>query len=161
MFKHHITFALFGGLNVILVGDFHQFPPVATKPSAALYCRCNPAKDTQNDLLGRKLYEQFDTIIRLKTQVRVTDPEWLDLLQHIRHGNCNERHIAMLRQVIVTHNDCPVTDFTTSPWKDALLVTLRHAVRMKWNNMTTKTHTHALGITLIKCPAFDTVQVDN
>jgi len=74
---------------------------------------------------------------------------------------CFQRHIAMLRQLIVTHDDCPVTDFTTSPWKDALLVTPRHAVRMKWNNMTAKTHTHTLGITLIKCPAFDTVQVDN
>jgi len=91
----------------------------------------------------------------------VTDPEWLDLLQHVWHSNCDERHIAMLHQLIVTHDNCPVTNFTTSPWKDALLVTPRHAIRMKWNNMTTKTCTHALGITLIKCPAFDTVQVDN
>jgi len=56
----------------------------------------------------------------------------------------------MLRQLIVTHDDCPPTDFTTPPWKDALLVTPRHAVRL--------TRTQALGIMLIKCPAFDTVQ---
>ena len=91
----------FGGLNVILVGDFHQFPPIATKPSAALYWPCNPDKDTDKDMLGRKLYEQFDMVVHLKTQVRVTDSEWLDLLQHVRHGNCKENHIAMLQQHVL------------------------------------------------------------
>jgi len=81
----------FGGLNVILVGNFHQFPTMATKPSAPLYCPCNPEKDMHNDLLGRKLYKQFNTIVCLKTQVRVTHPEWLELLQHVRHGNCDGR----------------------------------------------------------------------
>jgi len=118
----------FGGLNVILVGNFYQFPTMATKPSAALYCPCNPEKDTHNNLLGRKLYKQFNTIVCLKTQVRVTHPEWLELLQHVHHGNCDERHIVMLRQFIVTHDDCPPTNFTTPPWKDVLLVTLRHVV---------------------------------
>ena len=74
----------FGGVNVILVGDFHQFPPVAAKPSAPLYWPCNPEKDTDKDMLGRKLYEQFEEVVRLKTQVRVTDEPWLDLLQHVR-----------------------------------------------------------------------------
>ena len=99
-----------------------------------------------NDLLGRK---QFNTVVHLKTQVRVTHPEWLEVLQHVRHGNCDKRHIVMLHQFIVTHNDCPPTNFTTPPWKDVLLVTLRHVVWMKWNSMTTRMHTQALGITLI------------
>ena len=121
----------FRGLNVILVGDFHQFPPVATKPSAALYWPCNLDKDTDKDMLGRKLYEQFDVVVQLKTQVRVTDPEWLDLLQHVCHGNCQENHIAMLQQLVLTNQNCPPTDFTVMPWKEALLVTPRHAVRIQ------------------------------
>ena len=80
----------FGGLNIILVGDFHQFLPVVSKPSALLYWPCKPEKDNEMEILGRKLYEQFDTVVRLKTQVRITDPEWVDLLQHARHGRCKE-----------------------------------------------------------------------
>jgi len=148
----------FGGVNVILVGDFHQFPPVATKPSAALYWCCNPMKDKDKELLGRKLYEQFEVVIRLQTQVRVTDPEWLDLLQHVRYGNCDEKHMNMLRKLTLTHETCPATDFTTLPWKDAVLVTPRHAVRMKWNSWIAKVRTQSDGMTLINCPAFDTIQ---
>ena len=148
----------FGGLNVILVGDFHQFPPVASKPSAPLYWPCKPEKDNEMEILGRKLYEQFDTVVRLKTQVRITDPEWVDLLQHARHGRCKEHHLTMLRSLILTDHRCPVTNFTTSPWKNAILITPRHAVRMQWNTATARCRAANQGISLLTCPAFDSIQ---
>ena len=140
------------------MGDFHQFPPVAAKPTAPLYCPCNAEKDTDRDIVGRKLYEQFNVVVWLKTQVQVTDPEWLDLLQHARHGDCTEKHITMLRSLVLTHADCPPTDFTSPPWSEALLVMPRHAVRMKWNSMSAKARTQLHGISLINCRAFDTIQ---
>lgn len=147
----------FGGLNIILVGDFHQFPPVAAKPSAPLYWLCNQEKDTDNDTVGRQLYEQFDIVVQLKTQVQVTDLDWLDLLQHVRHGDCTETHISMLWKLTLTHNKCPPTDFTSLPWNKALLVTPRHAMQMKWNSMSAKACTLTLGGSLIHCPAFDSI----
>ena len=39
-----------------------------------------------------------------------------------------------------------------------MLVTSRHAVRMKWNSVTALSNIRRLGLTLIICPAFDTVQ---
>jgi len=139
------------------VGDFHQFPPVAAKPSAPLYCPSNPEKDTDNEMVGRKLYEQFDVVVRLKSQVRVTDPHWLDVLQHIQHGNCSDEHITTLREHVLTNERCPVTDFTSPPWSEALLVMPRHAVRMKWNSMCAKARSLAQGLSLINCPTFDTI----
>lgn len=54
----------FGGVNVILVGDFHQFLPVATKASAPLFWPCQVEKDTHEELVGRRIYEQFDVVVR-------------------------------------------------------------------------------------------------
>ncbi|KAF9228807.1 hypothetical protein BS17DRAFT_772542 [Gyrodon lividus] len=56
----------FGGLTVIL---------------------CNIAVDTTDEMFGRRIYEWFNVVVRLKEQVRVTDPQWLDLLQHGSHGD--------------------------------------------------------------------------
>ncbi|KAG2738881.1 hypothetical protein P692DRAFT_20757349, partial [Suillus brevipes Sb2] len=118
----------FGGVNVIIVGDFHQFPPVAAKKSAALYYPCDSSKDTAEEMLGRKIYEQFTTVVRLKEQVRVTDPEWNDLLRHVRHGSCCAHHIELLRSLVLTNPHCPSVDFNSAPWNDAVLITPRNAV---------------------------------
>ncbi|KAI6116456.1 hypothetical protein F5141DRAFT_979600, partial [Pisolithus sp. B1] len=56
----------FGGMNIILIGDFHQFPPVASKSSAPLYVPSNPMKDTTNEILGLQIYEQFTVVVHLK-----------------------------------------------------------------------------------------------
>ena len=148
----------FGGLNVILVGDFHQFPPVASGTSSPLYVPCNPSKDSALDMLGRKLYEQFDVVVRLTTQVRVTDQVWVDLLRRARHGECHEDDLKTLRGLVLTGSQCPPTDFSCPPWNEAVLVTPRHAVRMKWNSMTAQSKTWGLGLTLLMCAAFDTVE---
>jgi hypothetical protein len=54
---------VFGGLNVIIIGDFHQFPLVIAHHSASLYCLANPQYDSEDKVLGRKIYEQFTTIV--------------------------------------------------------------------------------------------------
>jgi hypothetical protein len=49
----------FGGLSVVLLGNFHQFPPVAN-PQKALYNLSPLSEDSQ---FGRSLYEQFDIVV--------------------------------------------------------------------------------------------------
>lgn len=147
----------FGGLNVILVGDFHQFPPVASKKTAPLFFPCNATIDSDDEMLGRSIYEQFDVVVRLKTQVRVTDPEWIDLLQHVRHGSCRAHHIDLLRSLIITDPRCPKTDFSFPPWSNHVLITPRHAVRRQWNSHMARSACQRNGAQLFICRAYDTI----
>jgi hypothetical protein len=148
---------VFGGLNVVLVGDFHQFPPVVARQSAPLYWPADSRHDSEDDILGRKLFEQFTTVVQLQKQVRVHDKVWHDVLQHIRHGNCRQEHIDIINNLIVTNNNCPPTDYTTSPWKDARLVTPRHSVRTQWNSAAIRKHCAETHQRLYICPAEDTI----
>jgi len=124
---------LFGGLNVILGGDFHQFPPVVARQSAPLYWPVDSRHDSEDDILGRKIFEQFTTVVQLKEQIRIRDATWLDV------------------------SNCPPTDFSSFPWKEARLVTPRHAVRNQWNAAAVRKHCAENHRRLYICPSEDTI----
>ena len=75
----------FGGINVIFCGDFHQFLPVAAPSNEALYFPSDPDRDSinVNVLLGQQIFKEFTMVVIRKQQMRCTDPEWLNFLQHI------------------------------------------------------------------------------
>ncbi|KAJ2999758.1 hypothetical protein NUW54_g6884 [Trametes sanguinea] len=64
------------GLNIILCRNFHQFSPVVVSLREALYQPLDFKQDSPDCLLGRKLYEEFTTVIILKEQMRISDPTW-------------------------------------------------------------------------------------
>ena len=64
----------FGGINVILCGDLHQFPPVTKAPSQYLYQPTDISWDSMETQIGRMIYEEFRTVVMLKEQMWVTDP---------------------------------------------------------------------------------------
>jgi len=148
---------LFGGLNVILGGDFHQFPPVVARQSAPLYWPVDSRHDSEDDILGRKIFEQFTTVVQLKEQIRIRDATWLDVLQHVRHGKCRQEHIDIIKRLIITNSNCPPTDFSSFPWKEARLVTPRHAVRNQWNAAAVRKHCAENHRRLYICPSEDTI----
>ena len=147
----------FGGLNVILVGDFHQFLPVVARRSAPLYWPADTRHDTEEDIIGRKIYEQFLTVVELKQQIRIRDKIWHNILQHVRHGNCQQEDIDIIKNLIITNNNCPPTDYTVSPWKNAKLVTPRHAVRNQWNSAAIRKYCAETHHRLYISPAEDTI----
>lgn len=147
----------FGGVNVILCGDFHQFPPVVCNKRAPLYYDIHPG-DSIRAQIGRKLYEEFQIVVLLEKQVRVTDTDWLDFLRHLRIGHVKDTHIPLIQRLSLTHPDCPPTDFSKPPWgTEAVLVTLRHSVRIRWNSEMMIRHCCDQEITLFICPAKDTI----
>jgi hypothetical protein len=90
-------------LNVILrvIGNFHQFPPVIARRSAPLYWPADIIHDSEDVVLGQKIFEQFTTVVHLKQQIRVKDPVWHNVLQHIHYGNCHQEHITSGKRGLV------------------------------------------------------------
>jgi len=118
--SHHHSFSR---VNVVLCGDLHQFPPVATKPTEALYHPINPISNNTESLLGQKIYEEFTMVIILKQQMRVTDKLWRDFLVHLRHGCMQDKHINMLKAMVISKPNQQSTDFTSEDWANMSLVT--------------------------------------
>jgi hypothetical protein len=172
----------FGGLNVILCGDLHQFPPVACGKREALYYPIN-TKDSMDAQIGRRIYEEFTTVVILKEQMRVTDPTWRDFLVHLRYGRVETRHLKMLRTLLLKRppaisdsltaapsvitpsyslSDPPVisphVDFNSHPWNDAPLITPRHAVRTRWNQAAVQKWCSGSQQRLFICQALETIK---
>ena len=80
----------FGGISVIMLGDFHQFSPVARPLRDALYYPVDFLNDSLTSQLvkTRALYDEFTTVqvVELKEQRRISDHVWHEFLQHLRRG---------------------------------------------------------------------------
>jgi len=111
--------APFGGLNVMLMGDFHQFPPVGNT-NAALYSN-PPVQNTA--IVGKAIYLQFETVINLTQQWRITDFRWMEILENARQGECTREDIEEIRKLVIAKPGCEIPDFKHAPWDDVVLVT--------------------------------------
>ncbi|KAJ3930790.1 MAG: hypothetical protein NXY57DRAFT_853411, partial [Lentinula lateritia] len=101
---------------------------------------------------------EFDVVVILKEQMRVVDHTWRDFLVHLRHGMVEERHLKMLRTLVLGDITCLPTDFSKGPWNDASLVTPRHAVREQWNEEALQKHCKNAGSRLYVCKSSNMIQ---
>jgi hypothetical protein len=149
----------FGNINLIVCGDPHQLPPVAAGSRNALY-HSNLASDLGNPrkAFGRTIYESLKTVVVLRRQVRVSDPDWREFLNSLRVGRVQHRHVDMLKSLVLTDPTCIPTDFQSEIWKNVSLVTPRHVVRHRWNDAAITRHCRQSGNQLFICPANDTIR---
>ncbi|QRV90748.1 Helitron helicase-like domain at N-terminus [Ceratobasidium sp. AG-Ba] len=152
----------FGGIHVILAGDFHQFPPVVSAANAPLYWPndfSEDSQDTQLDIDGRNTYLKFRTVVLLQEQIRTTDNTWHQVLQHARHGSCTPEDLATIRGLIMASDSSEMGTATVDDpsWQDAVLVTPRHGVRIQWNHMAVRRHCARHGHQLFVSPAEDKI----
>ena len=143
----------FGGLNVILCGDLHQFPPVACAKSEALYHPVVLAQDSDEAKIGRRIYEEFSTVVVLREQMRVTDQIWRSFLVRLRYGNVQRSDLTILRNLLLQNS--PINS-SSPPWADASLITPRHAVRAHWNEASLRKACSENSQRLLICHAEDT-----
>lgn len=75
----------FGGINMILVGDFAQLPPCADRK---LYVQ--PHAEVNSGSF--QLYREFKTVIYLQRIQRQTDEGFIDFLTAVRNGKVTKKH---------------------------------------------------------------------
>ncbi|CAE6472874.1 unnamed protein product [Rhizoctonia solani] len=149
----------FGGVNTILCGDLHQFPPIAASSNGALFHLTDLSRENPNDdrPMGRAIYEQFRTVVNLRQQIRAKDKKWREFLDRLRNGDVTDEDLGVLRSLTLTDPACRPTDFSSVLWRGAYLITPRHAVRTQWNELAVR-HCHSTGAQLYICPANDLTQ---
>ena len=102
----------FGGVDMIFFGDFIQFRPVKDTPLYSGWnmknkTRSKPKKASKKDQseinkdIGAHLWTQVNFIILLDEQMRVQDKKYLEMLNRLREGECNDRDVEMLNGRVV------------------------------------------------------------
>ncbi|KAJ3521770.1 hypothetical protein NMY22_g12176 [Coprinellus aureogranulatus] len=112
----------FGGLHIVLLGDLHQFPPVAN--------------------CGEALYQEADPNGKeLPWAGRYTS----NLLQS-RVGECTEEDVDEVNKLSVLDPRCTLPNFNDPEWSQALLITPRHSLREEWNSAALRKFCHDNGL---------------
>ena len=133
----------FGGMDLIDFGDFHQFPPVGN-PTAALYCD-RPETDDAHALKGRSIFLEYDQVVILREQMRITDEVWTEILSRLRTGDCTENDVNEIQRLVLTDPACDIPNFAEPPWCNAILITPRNATKDLWNSAALERHCRMSG----------------
>ena len=106
--KHVNPQVPFGGVNVIFFGDYLQYRPVYDAPLHTDFS--GPSKKNSTKLrnekeiqqrVARSLILQINCVIKLTQQMRTQDPRYLQLLERLRHGECNYDDYELLLTRVV------------------------------------------------------------
>ncbi|EDM36676.1 helicase-related protein [Pedobacter sp. BAL39] len=114
----------FGGVQLLLIGDLYQLPPVTKREDWELLSKIYPSPYffdarviRQNPLLQ----------VELKQVFRQTEPEFVDILNDIRNNQINDARLELLNK---RYNP----DFKAAPGDNHIIITSHNAEANQINN---------------------------
>ncbi|KAF5309332.1 hypothetical protein D9611_014030 [Ephemerocybe angulata] len=121
----------FGGLSIIVAGDFAQLPPAR---GLSLYSgevskvqRPRQSQTDQENTLGLLLWNLFVTVVVLRQNMRQTntsdaaEDSLRTCLEHMRYKDCTEADLEFLRSRIPSNN--PALNLGDPMWCDVSVIT--------------------------------------
>lgn len=103
----------FGGVQIIMIGDLFQLPPVVTRDELQAFSqRYNSPHFFSSDVISTMLNEQPESFIflELKKVYRQSDKSFIELLNAVRNNTTNSQHFNLLHQQLkpsLKHSDYP------------------------------------------------------
>ncbi|CAF4347754.1 unnamed protein product [Rotaria sordida] len=111
----------FGGVNVIFFGDYLQYRPVYDSPLHTDFSLSSKKKQGKpssekeiQQRVGRSLILQINCVVKLTQQMRTEDLRYLQLLDRLRHGQCNYDDYELLQTRVVGQPS--IESVHDSPW---------------------------------------------
>jgi hypothetical protein len=132
----------FGGVNMIVAGDFAQLPPAKGQ---ALYSSevstvqlPKQVQKDQDNTLGLLLWHQFVTVVVLKQNMRQEgvseqDKTLRTVLEHLRFKSCTEDDIAFMRSLSPRFNQ--QVRLSDPVWRDVSVITAWNSHKDKINEI--------------------------
>lgn len=143
----------FGGLNMILVGDFAQLPPAVGGEPTSLYghIKYSPGNvNKQKEVIGQSIWHEFTTVVMLKQnmrQVKEGDDEFRTMLENMRYKDCTWEDIRFLRSRI--SSPLPGRPSVCDPqFRNVSIITTRNLLKDTMNEIGSKRFAEETGQTL-------------
>ena len=125
--KHVDPQVPFGGVNVIFFGDYLQYRPVYDTPLHTDFSLQSKKKQSKSlsereiqQRAARSLVLQINCVVKLTQQMRTEDLRYLQLLDRLRHGQCNYDDYELLQTRIVGQPS--IESLHDSPWNEVSLL---------------------------------------
>ena len=119
--KHTNPQVPFNGVSVIFFGDYLQYRPVYDVPlhtDFSLAPKSNSGKaPTEKQIqqrVGRSLILQINCVVKLTQQMRTEHLRYLQLLERLRHGQCNYDDYELLLTRVIGQPS--VGSLRDAPW---------------------------------------------
>ncbi|CAF1361742.1 unnamed protein product [Adineta ricciae] len=160
--KHVDPQVPFGGVNVIFFGDYLQYRPVYDSPLHTDFSSSSskkkqgkiPSEKEIQQRVSRSLILQMNCVVKLTQQMRTEDLRYLQLLDRLRHGQCNYDDYELLQTRVVGQPS--IESLHDSPWNKAPILVFRNEVRTQINNKAAIHNATQMGHPPMICVAQDT-----
>ncbi|KAF8574351.1 hypothetical protein K439DRAFT_1312009, partial [Ramaria rubella] len=154
----------FGGMNMILCGDFAQLPPVRAK---ALYSpdvgHLNTRATTkeQENTMGKAIWHQFTTVVILRENMRQwsqtrEDIKFRAALENMRYKDCTSDDINLLHS-LCSKSSPDKRKLEQARFRHVSIITSRNRYRDKINEIGTQKFAEKTNQKLVDLHSIDTL----